>query len=55
MTRQRNIIETTQFTMRIEENLCKTLKENAKKNRRSLTKEIEFELEEYNKRLNKGR
>lgn len=49
MKPQRNKIETTQFTMRLENNLYQIIKDNAKKYKRSIAKEIEFELEEFNK------
>ena len=49
MTRTLNKKETTQFTMRIENSLYEVIKQNAVKNKRSIAKEIEFELEQYNK------
>lgn len=39
----------TRFTMRMNNILYEVMKENAKKNKRSIAKEIEFELDEYNK------
>lgn len=41
--------KTTQFTMRIDNQLYEVIKQNAIRFKRSIAKEIEFELEEYNK------
>lgn len=39
------------FTMRMNKELYEIIKDNATKFKRSIAKEIEFELEEYNKDL----
>lgn len=46
MTLQTNHKEKTQFTMRIENSLYEEIKQSAKKNKRSIAKEIEFKLEQ---------
>lgn len=42
-----------QFTMRIDTKLYKIIVNNAQRFKRSIAKEIEYELEEYNRDLNK--
>ena len=40
----------TQFTMRINNQLYEVIKQNAVKFKRSIAKEIEYELEQYNQK-----
>lgn len=38
------------FTMRMEEHLYEQVKKNAERNKRSIRKEIEYEIEQYQKK-----
>lgn len=52
-TDTKKVKQEIRFTMRIENSLYQTIKDSANKFKRSIAKEIEFELEEYNKKINK--